>query len=189
MKLVVFALIFALCLSITSSTKVPAQEVIDTIEGILVGAFGEVGKEARDCLNDGEESFKHIGSAIQYFKNGTVVSIIYGISEIGKALELLPNELKDCKNLPELVKDFEKIAAEFKDPKNLTIHVGKEILFNGKSIYNDITNCIKNFETEKFEPAGENIGDIVYILFIKDDIVRGRLEATQFVEGFFNFKI
>ena len=135
MRFSVFVTLLVLCMTYAHVRADRTQEVIDTIEGILVGAFGEVGREAKTCLNDGEESFKLIEEAIVEIKKDTIISIANGIAKIGQALELLPEELKDCKDLPELLKDFEKIAAEFKDPKSLAIHIGKEILFNGKSIY------------------------------------------------------
>eukprot|EP00345_Euplotes_harpa_P016014 CAMPEP_0168333788 /NCGR_PEP_ID=MMETSP0213-20121227/9830_1 /TAXON_ID=151035 /ORGANISM="Euplotes harpa, Strain FSP1.4" /LENGTH=332 /DNA_ID=CAMNT_0008338207 /DNA_START=12 /DNA_END=1010 /DNA_ORIENTATION=- len=182
MKFIATVFIVMLCMYSVHSS--PAQEVVDTVEGILVGAFGEVGKEARTCLQDGEATFQYVEQAIANFKTGTTASIIEGLFYIGKALEELPEELKDCQELPELVKDFEKIAQEFKDPKSLAIHVGKEILFNGKSIYKDVSDSITQFETAQYEPAGEDIGDIVKILFI-DEGVKGRKEVTEFVEGFF----
>lgn len=50
-------------------------------------------------------------------------------------------------------------AHTFTDPKAFAFHIGKDILVNGVDIYNDIENADSNWEHEKYEQFGENIGD------------------------------
>ena len=162
MKLIAIFLIAILAMTYATKT----QEAVDTIEGILVGAFGTVGHEAVECIDDGEAIFDNVEIAIKDFMKGDVADIVQGLFYIGKALEAIPAEVKECGNLTELVSDFEKIAEEFKNPKSLSIHIGKEILWHGKSIYHDVNDAVTQFKSEKYEPAGEDIGDIVKILFM-----------------------
>lgn len=63
--------------------------------------------------------------------------------------------------------DIEKIAAEFKNPKELAVHVGTEILWHGRDIYADIKGASADFKDGQYEPAGEYIGDIIKDLFVE----------------------
>ena len=183
MKTLSIIMIIALIFCATRATD--PKEIQDVIEGILVGAFGEEGKLADQCINDGEEVFQDIKIAVEDFEKGGAVNIAEGLFYIGKALELLPNELKECGAAKDLIKDFEKIAAEFKNPEALVIHVGEEILWHGKSIYADITDCSTQFKAANYEPAGEDIGDIIKIIFM-DDLADIPGDMKNFLEGFFN---
>jgi len=169
------------------SLKVPAQEVLDTVEGILVGAFGADAKGAVSCIEDGETIFADIEEAIKEFEKGGVTNIVQGLYMVGKALEELPTEFKDCEAAEGLLVDFEKIIKEFEDPKDLVVHVGEEILWHGKDIYGDINGASANFHAAKYEPAGEQIGDIVKILLVEAKSLRGSngpaQETIDTVEG------
>jgi hypothetical protein len=145
----------------------PTQASIDTVEGILVGAFGDDGKEVVVCVNDGEAIFVDIEAAITEFKKGGVTNIVSGLYHIGEALEELPAELKDCEQAEAILADIEKIVAEFKAPKELVIHVGEEVLWHGKDIYKDITGATTDFKDGQYEPAGEAIGDIIKLLLVE----------------------
>jgi hypothetical protein len=145
----------------------PTQASIDTVEGILVGAFGDDAKEVVVCVNDGEAVFADIEAAIQEFEKGGVTNIVSGLYHIGEALEELPQELKDCKQAEAILADIERVAAEFKAPKKLVIHVGEEVLWHGKDIYRDITGATTDFKDGQYEPAGEAIGDIVKLLLVE----------------------
>ena len=183
MKAFAFVLMLVLCLG-SMTRAVPTQEVIDTIVGILVGTFGDHGQKAKECIQEGEVIFSEISQAITLFEKGDVKDIVEGLFHVGKALEEFPKEFADCQAAEDLVKDFKKIAEEFKDPKNLIVHVGYEILWNGKSIYNDITESVNQFRAGGYEKAGNAIGNIIKILFI--DALTDRIaDAASFIEGFF----
>lgn len=163
----------------------PTQEAVEVVEGILVGAFGEIGHEVQQCLKDGEEIFLDVEEAIKDFERGDRDSIIAGLVKIGEALQLLPKEVKDCESIPEVIKDIEKIAEEFMNPEELIIQIGTEILWHGVSIYKDITDCVSQFKRGAYEPAGEDIGDIIKILFIEMKLEDVVIDAEEFLEGFF----
>ena len=178
----IFALLIALLLAF-SVVQATSTDALDTIEGILVGAFAEHGKAAMKCIEDGEESFIEIEEAIKEFAKGGTTNIIQGLFLIGKALEKLPDEMKDCESAEEILGDFEHIIAEFKDPSALVIHVGKEVMWHGKSIYNDITGAVSNFKEGQFKPAGLNIGDIIHILLVQTDLKSPAKDTLDTVEG------
>lgn len=179
-------LVVLLCLLMAPFVKTdPTQEAIEVIEGILVGAFGEVGHDVKTCISDGEQIFLDVEAAVKQFELGTTEGIIQGIIKIGEAIQLIPEEIKDCEAVVDLVKDFERIAQEFLVPEELIIHIGEEIFWHGRSIFHDVTDCTAQFRSGNYEKAGEDIGDIIYILFLKlapQDVV---VDAEQFLEGFF----
>mmetsp|Transcript_25706 Transcript_25706/g.29575 ORF Transcript_25706/g.29575 Transcript_25706/m.29575 type:complete len:483 (-) Transcript_25706:35-1483(-) len=173
-----------LVLMFTSVQSSPLVEAEQVIEGILIGAFKAEAVQIRECIQDGEAIFHHFEDAINHFKNKGAAEIVKGLISIGEAIKLIPEEVKECEGAADIVKDFERIAAEFANPVELVIHVGIEVFWHGREIYGDIKQCIEDFETQKYEPAGERIGDIIYDLFLRlpqsiDD------DAKDFLEGFF----
>lgn len=150
-----------------STLNGPAQESIDTVEGLLIGAFGDKGKGASVCLQDGEVVFTDIENAIKDFEQGGVTNIVAGLYNIGLALEQLPEEFKNCEAAELLLPEIEKVAAEFKDPKELAIHIGSEVLWHGTDIYGDIKGATADFNDGNYEPAGEMIGDIIKVLLVQ----------------------
>ena len=177
-----YLLITLLVLLFTSSVH-STPEAIEVIEGILVGAFGDIGHKVRECEIEGEVIFADIEDAIREFRSKTEGGVIRGLEKIGEALALLPQEIQDCEAVADLVKDFERIAEEFSNPEELVIRIGEEIFWHGRSIYHDVTDCVDSFETGQYEHAGEDIGDIIYILFIK--LTDPVIDAQDFLEGFF----
>jgi len=164
------------------------QDVVQTIEGVLVGAFADHGVAAVKCINDGESTFEEIEESVKELAKGGVKNIVSGLSHIGKALEQLPDEFKDCEAATEIMQDFEYIASEFKNPKELVVHVGYEILWYGRSIYKDITGAVANFQEGNFKDAGVNVGDIVHILLVQKTLNRPQsanpaVDVEQLVEG------
>ena len=182
-----FALFFALLLTFTSVMAVN-QDVVQTIEGVLVGAFADHGKAAVKCIQDGETTFQEIEEAVKELAKGGVKNIFNGLAHIGEALEQLPVEFQDCESATEILKDFDYIASEFKNPKELIVHVGYEILWYGRSIYKDITGAVANFQEGSFMDAGVNVGDIIHILLVQKTvnmpkITNPAVDVEQLVEG------
>lgn len=168
MRFVIIALL-AFLLTFTQANDV-RKEVVDTLEGILVGTFGEIGHEVQECIEDGELIFADIEHAVVLLKSAlqtkSRADLIQAFQYIGDALVRIPSEVKDCEALPEVVKDIEKIAAEFLNPEALIIDIGEKIIWHGISIYHDVTNSVRDFEGGNFFQAGEDIGDIVRIIFL-----------------------
>jgi hypothetical protein len=185
MKVLLVAL---LAMLLTFSAASPLVEAEEVIEGILVGAFGDVGHKVKECIQDGELIFEDIKDAIVLFesaiKTGSKQDLERALIYVGDALSRIPEEIKDCEEVPELVKDIEKIAAEFLNPEELIIVIGEKILWHGFSILHDVEGTVSHFENAQYEPAGEDIGDIIKIIFLsfKTDPAH---EAISFLQGFF----
>ena len=182
MKFIITLLLAVLLVSSTYSSEV--QDVEQFVEGLLIGAFGDVGHKVEGCFDEGDKMFEDIEQAIVLFEKGDFASVVAGITLIGQALEELPLAVQKCESLEDVAKELEKIAEEFKDPQALIVHVSGEILWHGVSIFHDVTKSVSDFNAHKYEPAGEDIGDIIKILFV-NKLESKREDAVEFIEGFF----
>jgi hypothetical protein len=72
MKVLLVAL---LAMLLTFSAASPLVEAEEVIEGILVGAFGDVGHKVKECIQDGELIFEDIKDAIVLFEVETCLEI------------------------------------------------------------------------------------------------------------------
>ena len=51
------------------------------------------------------------------------------------------------------------MADIFKSPRSFAYHVGKDILVNGRNIYQEISSAVSMYEAQKWEQFGYNIGE------------------------------
>lgn len=185
MKVLLVALL-AMLLAFSKADRLAEAELV--IEGILVGAFGPIGHEVQECIQDGELIFTDMVNAIEKLeealKTKSKQALVEAFSYIGDALVRIPEEVRDCEAVPEIVRDIEKIAAEFLNPEALVIMIGEKILWHGISIYHDITKTVSDFKSAQYEPAGEDIGDIIRLIFLSIKADKAQ-EAIDFLEGFF----
>jgi hypothetical protein len=183
MKVLLVAL-FAMLLTFSAAS--PLVEAKHVIEGILVGAFGDVGHNVQECIQDGRQIFEDINDSILYFdsaiKTSSKLDLEIALAFVGDALSRIPEEVKDCKEAPELVKNLEKIAEEFLNPKEIVI--SEKILWHGFPIHHDVEEIVSHLKNAQYEPAGENIGDIIRIIFLSLETDPTH-EAISFLQGFF----
>jgi hypothetical protein len=80
-----------------------------------------------------------------------------------------------------------KLKNTFSDPTKVALQVGKAILFHGKSIWNDASHTVSDFEAHQYKNAGHDIGDLIKIIFLKrrseTPIRMNFTDAVQFIEG------
>lgn len=50
------------------------------------------------------------------------------------------------------------MAKVISSPRSFAYHVGKDLLINGQDIFNDIATSITDFESQKWEAFGEEVG-------------------------------
>jgi methyl-accepting chemotaxis protein len=169
-----------------ADSLVQAEEVI---EGILVGAFGNIGYKVKRCIKKGELMFEDIKSAIILFDsaitNSAKEDLSQAFSHIGNAMSKISEEIRNCKEIVYLVNDIERIAEEFLCPEKLIIVIGEKIIWHGSSILDNIKDTVTNFKNEKNRQAGENIGEIIRIIFLnfEDDPIQ---HPISYFQGFFN---
>lgn len=191
MKILTFLLVSVLVASVFAG---PMQETEQILEGILVGTFGDLGRRARGCMQDGELIFENLGTAVDSFEKAILninrEELVLAMQSVGQVLTVIPTAVRDCEQVPEVVKGLERIAAAFIAPEELIIDVGAKILWHGIAIYRDVNDCIKQFRNNQYEAAGEDIGNIIRLVFLNLRVtnkVDNRNEAvTGILEGFFD---
>jgi hypothetical protein len=170
------------------SAASPHVEAEEVTEGILVGAFGDVGHRVKECIKDGELIFEDIKDVIVLFesamKTGFKQDLERSLIYVGDALSRIPEEIKDCEEVPELVKDIEKITAEFLNPEELINVIGEKILWHGFFIFHDVEGTVSHFKNAQYEPAAEDIWDITRIIFLNLEVDPAH-QAISFLQGFF----
>lgn len=71
-----------------------------------------------------------------------------------------------CQALPEEVQAIEDMIKTIKSPRSFFFTVGKNILVNGKQIFSDVVSAVSEYEEQKWEDFGKDIGDIMIKVFI-----------------------
>ena len=188
MKFLVFVLLL-LTASFTKSETYKDQDITDVLEGLLVGSFGDIGHQAKDCMKDGTDVYVGFTSAVMAFASRDVVGVLGGIKALGDVIDLIPDEVENCESLSELVKDFSDIAQEFRNPKDISIQIDSEIRWRGVSVFDDIFNSVEHYFQSDFELSGEDIGDIIKSVFLDKSIQNNKNDEIKdiedFLEGFF----
>jgi hypothetical protein len=131
--------LFAL-LALSASASVSVEEVLNITVGILEGAFNGMKLDHMEkCLSDAESIGYDIYDAVEDFEKGDFESVRSGIARIGEAVEMIADGLADCKQAAEQdIQTLVKMAQIFKNPAELIVKVGKDILLNRKSIKKDL---------------------------------------------------
>ena len=76
-----------------------------------------------------------------------------------------------CHNIPGDFRKIQKLADTFASPRNFVINIGKDILFNGKSIYKEILAAIEAYKADPrdYNGFGYNIGKAAGHIFIGEE--------------------
>jgi hypothetical protein len=85
--------------------------------------------------------------------------VIAGVKEIAKILVEAKTGIADCKAVTGDFKKLEAMAAIFASPESFEIHVGKDLVINGRSIFAEVTTAVADYKKADFEGFGENIGE------------------------------
>merc|ERR1719331_696029 len=100
----------------------------------------------------------------------------------------LKDGMSDCSQLPA---DWDKIKAMstiFSSLPGFVVHVGKDILLNGVDIYHEIEAAIADYESQKWEDFGYQIGQASAKVFIgvsTEDVSVTESQMEAIAVGFF----
>jgi len=149
-----------LALVVSNNTN-PAVDALEMIGGVFLGFAKKEFEDFQDCIAAPEQIFEDLKDALADFKGGNASSVLEGMKQVGDALKTVVTGLNDCKSTWGEIGEFVDAIEAFSNPASFALHVGKNILVNGKDIYGDITAAIDAFEAEQYEPCGEAIGKIL----------------------------
>lgn len=137
-------------------------DVVGFMDGLIFGLLQKEDlPEIQACLQHAPEVASEISDAIQDFTKGDVADIIAGIGEIGKVIESLPDEFKDCQSMQGDISRIEAWGEVFKNPVELLALLTKNVLANYMNIMQDVTKISTDFSAQNFKSAGEDVADIL----------------------------
>jgi hypothetical protein len=162
------------------------KAAIEIIGGIFVGAF-KSSTSIKECFDDTQSIFSDFSNAYISLRQETVGGITDGLVHIGKALLKVPDAVRDCKDLGEIVVKIRSLAVKFSNPTLLTVSVGKNILWHGISIFREVNLAITEYQNQEWFSFGMSIGSIMDMVFLSNPHAEP-LQSTgsEFLKGFAN---
>jgi len=150
--------------STSSVTLSLAADVLALAKGILIGFGEETEIDLESCLIEGpEDIFDGFQDAVDKFREGSVSSVINGLSDAADAVSKIVSTLQVCGSVKE---DFEEefinpitdAIESFKHPIDVVVQVGRNLIVNGADIWADVVLAVASFQEQHFQLAGEAIG-------------------------------
>ena len=189
----------------THDTHLRQDEVgasIVDVANIVVGMLDGIGvtadlNEVSGCIEDTETIWSDLKLAVNDFKTFDYSHIKDGISEIGKAVYLIPLDVKACKSIPSDVQKLEDMSKIFLHPRELVVQVSKAIWVNGVDILNELHKACDDYTEDKFYDMGYQIGTALATVFFKGNQemnalsiatfngkAQDAIDVVEFIEGF-----
>jgi hypothetical protein len=163
-----------------------SASAIDTtqfVEGLLKGAVEEQHFDnIEKCLVDAEEIGADAEIAIKDFEKGTTQGVMDGLAEMAKVLMLVKKDISTCESISADVKKLVEEAAAFSNPEAAIIHLGKDIIINGRNIYKEVNTAVADYHNEKWEDMGYQLGEASAQLILGDS----REKLASIYQGFFD---
>ena len=180
-----FALGLLATVTIASSGLQTAEEVVEIIDGVLIGALTVTGVEGLDtCIKDFTPLATTMNAAVTDFEHPTFHNISDGIYNLGQFISQISTIMNDCAAVSD--EDVAKLTAmgdAFLHPKKLTINAAHNILINGIAIDKDITAAGTDMSAGNYEKAGEQYGTIAALVLWGKDTDQAELaEALEFLQ-------
>jgi hypothetical protein len=167
----------------------------DIIRGIIQGSYGDIADQVHDCIQDGSEILKSMRLvAIDFadaLKNGNEASFLEAFEYVGDILRIMSNEIKDCGDFEEMIKDIPRMADQFTYPEPIIVRVNK-VIWRGNVITKDVGATSDELNQDHFEESGKMIGDIIKLVFfyeLQNPIDDATVFFTEFWNKAFNLKL
>jgi len=161
------------------------KEVATIVGGILAGAFTHH-TSILQCYRDSKSLFTHFTSAFNNLRKETFSGVKAGLVSLGTAFHTIPDTIKDCKDVANILKKLRSLAVYFSNPSLLAVHAGKNIIWHARSIYKEVKAIVYAYQHQNWFSFGLNIGIIVDMVFLKNPAFAQQLgnDGMDFFEGF-----
>ena len=186
MKTIGLLFLAMLCMQSVTSMRISQvalspHDIGEALEGILTGLVeGDI--KIKECIQDTKEIEKDFEAAIASMKHGhTLDDISKAFKAMGAALEKVPEAIKDCNIVKEVLADIKTFAILFTNPIHFLEKTATNILWHGKEIYHEMKSAISSYEEGDYFEFGEFIGKLI------KTATKMRLEpidAAHFLKGF-----
>ena len=162
------------------------KAAMEIVGGVFVGAFASY-TSIKSCFDDTKGIFTDFKNSFSALKTGTQDSVTDGMIHIGRAMLKIPDAVKDCKDVGNIVNKIKALATKFSNPSLLVVIVGKNILWHSISIYQEVNQAIDHFQKEKWFNFGVSVGVIIDLVFLQMEKNRQHILKTsgsEFMQGF-----
>lgn len=154
--------------------------VVDITEGVLKGALDAEGfTDIEHCIQDVETFVSDAETAIEDFEKKSAEGVIDGLKEVAEMYKVIQKGMSDCTKGKADWKKFAAMISSFNSPASFAYHVGKDLLVNGKSIFNDVNSAITDYKSKDWYDFGVAIGDASAKTLLGQD----QMETSEFVGG------
>mmetsp|Transcript_5266 Transcript_5266/g.8645 ORF Transcript_5266/g.8645 Transcript_5266/m.8645 type:complete len:341 (+) Transcript_5266:143-1165(+) len=162
-KLVIVALLSGIAASAPSN-----EQVLEVLEGIIVGAIDSEVPSLQTCVNDVLEDIgRDIVESVKQLEDQESLRLAKkSIHMIGDSFVSLADVVSDCGLAVQEVEKLQNIGANFADPVTFAYHVGKDLIVNGVSIYDDVQLAITDYHDENWFDMGVQIGSAVALAML-----------------------
>jgi hypothetical protein len=136
-------------------------DMVRLFEGIIIGFGDEVSVDFSQCLHDADHDWKAMNDAMEKIKSMKPRQVKKGLEEMASIAKELPEAIEACKGAET---DFEHLLEACKSlmhPIKFAMHVGKDIMVNGKNIFHHVEALISAWEGQNYLEAGKEIGEIL----------------------------
>ena len=144
------------------------ETTVDIFEGTLQGFFGSSQFPAlKSCANETVDAYDQIADAFKKLHTGDESgdTIKAGLEDIGAALGDLKNALNDCKASSKEITQFASTVEQgFEHPLSFVFHLGKDLIVNGKDIFDEISQAVNLWDKQDYRNAGIQIGEALALL-------------------------
>ena len=133
--------------------------VEEIVTGVLKGAINAEGfNDIAKCMNDVTVVIGDASNAVADFKKGGASNVIEGLKQVADLLKNVKVSMADCTATKGDWARLEAMAKVIDSPTNFAYHVGKDLLINGQDIFGDIEGAITDYDSQKWEAFGEEVG-------------------------------
>lgn len=107
--------------------------------------------------------------------------MIEGLKDIGDGLMTIKKALSDCKDIEKDWAKLEEMAAVYSNPESAVVHIGKDLVIHGHSIYKELKESIKDYEKspKDYYGFGFNIGKAAAKILVGEE---GELAVAHYRE-------
>ena len=158
-----------------------AEEVIELIDGVLIGVLNVESIDNLDsCVKDFTPLAIDMNKAVKDFESGSFHDIADGIYNLGQFISQVSVGMEDCAAVgDEDVAKLKAMGDAFLHPKQLIIDAGHNIILNGIEIAKDIKAAGKDMDAGFYEKAGMMYGTVGALVLWGDQNFAPEFFATQ----------
>ena len=172
----------ALLLATSQANAMPAdakKDVLHVVEGVLMGALDAEFPDLEHCIQDGEKFYHDVENAYKHLKSKNVKQVIEGLKDIGDGLMTIKKAMSDCKGIKKDWAKLEEMAAVYSNPESAVVHIGKDLVIHGHSIYKELKESIKDYEKSPrdYYGFGFNVGKAAAKILVGEE---GQLAVSHY---------